>query len=228
MCRFANNLAFVVVLSGTALLAASTAGLAAPKKDPAKAALRQMQVQLKQAQDEKAALEQAKVELGTELDALKKKSSDLASTAARANRGKAALEKEVEALRQDKTKLTEEITQVKKELMESQLATRDTRQSLQQETSLKQRLEENLSARGKALEVCETKNKTLYQYHVELINRAQSRGSLAIFAEKEPVFGFKRVQIENLLEEYRDKVDEQKIRSSSFSDKEPSSVPPGK
>ena len=214
MWRFENNLTFV--LSGALLLTASAA--AAPTKDPAKAALRQIQVQLKQVQDEKTALEQVKAELATELDALKKKSGDWAASATRANRGKAVLEKEAEVLRQDKTKLSEEITTLKKELTDSQLAVRDTRQNLQQEASLKQRLEQNLSARGQELEMCQTKNKILYQYHVELINRAQQRGSLDVLLEKEPVLGFKRVQIENLLEEYRDKLDEQKINATVFSE----------
>ena len=105
---------------------------------------------------------------------------------------------------------------MKKELTDSQSAERDTRNNLQQETSHKQRLEQNLDARGKALEVCEAKNKMLYQYHVELINRAQNRGSLSILLEKEPVLGFKRVQIENMLEEYRDKIDDQKVQTSVF------------
>ena len=46
---------------------------------------------------------------------------------------------------------------------------------------------------------------------MELINHAQNRGSLGALLEAEPVLGFKRVEIENLLEEYRDKVDAQKI-----------------
>ena len=64
MRRFESDLVFVLVvlLSSVALLTASTVTQAAPKKDPAKAALRQMQVQLKQAQDEKAALEKPRLE----------------------------------------------------------------------------------------------------------------------------------------------------------------------
>lgn len=210
------DMSLAIVLGGILLLAATAPVQAAPKKDPAKEAVRRVQMELKQAQDEKAALEQTKIDLDKELDALKKKSGDLASSAARANQSKAALEKQVEALQLDKTKLSEEVAQLKKDLLDTQTVVRDTSNKLQQETSLKQRLEHDLSARGKALDVCETKNKTLYQYHVELINRAQNRGSLDVLLENEPVLGFKRVQIENLLEEYRDKLDEQKIQSTAF------------
>lgn len=180
-------------------------------KDPNKEATRRVQAQLRKISDEKTMLEQDKATLSQELDALKKKSGELESSASRANKRKAVLEKEADGLRQDKAKLSEEREQLKKELAESQLALRDTRQNLQQETSQKQRLEQNLSAQGKELEVCETKNQKLYQYQVELINRAQNRGSLSALLDSEPLLGLKRVEIENVLEEYRDKVDKEYI-----------------
>ena len=189
---------------------------AASKKDPDREAIRRMQLQMRQIQEEKSALELDKTGLGKELDAMKTQSGALSASAASAHRKHAALEKETEKLRQDQTKLTEENTRLKKELLGSYSAERDTRNSLQQETSLKQRLEQNLSARDKALAVCETNNTTLYQYHVELVNLAQKRGSLDVLLESEPLFGFKRVKIESLLEGYRDKLDEQKIHSNAF------------
>lgn len=190
---------------------------AANKKDPAKEAQRRMQMQVKQAQDEKAAVEQEKAALGKELETLKKKTGEIESSVARANRSKAAAEKEAEALKQVKIELSEKIAILEKQFSESQQSLRDTRQSLQQETSQKQRLEQNLSARGKELSVCESNNQTLYQYHVELINHAQNRGSLSVLLEAEPLLGLSRVKIENLLEQYRDKVDEQKFKPASAS-----------
>ncbi|GAO34719.1 hypothetical protein SCT_0099 [Sulfuricella sp. T08] len=192
----------------TALLIATPVHAA---KDPDKEATRRVQAQLRKISDEKVVLEQDKATLNQELDTLKKKSGEMESSASSANKRKAVLEKETEALKQDKTKLSEQVEQLKKELAESQLALRDTRQNLQQETSQKQRLDQSLSTRGKELEVCETKNQKLYQYQVELINRAQNRGSLSALLDSEPVLGLKRVEIENILEEYRDKVDKEYI-----------------
>ncbi len=212
------EISLAMIIGGALLLAGVAPAQAASKKDPAKEALRRVQLELRQAQDQKVVLEQDKAGLAQELEVMKKKSGELTTSAARANHGKAVLEKEVETSRQDKTKLSEELDRLRKELADSQSAERETRSNLKQETNQKQRLEQNLSARGKALEVCETKNKMLYQYHVELINRAQNRGSLGALLEAEPVLGFKRVQIENLLEEYRDKLDEQKINTTTFSE----------
>ena len=201
-------------LSAILLLVAAAPAQAA-KRDPNKEALRRMQIQVQQVEDEKAALEQDKATLGKEFDALKKKTGELTSSAARANQGKARLEKEAEALRQDKAAFSEQVAALKKELGDNQKTLHDTRASLQQETSQKQRLEQDLSTRSKASEVCETKNQMLYRYDVELINRAQRRGSLETLLEAEPVLGLKRVQIENLLEEYRDKVDAQRVDPAS-------------
>ena len=201
------------LIIGCLVLIVASPLYAANKKDPAKEAQRRLQMQMKQVQDEKAAVEQEKAALGKELETLKKKTGEIESSVVRANRSRAAAEKEAEALKQGKIELSEKITQLEKQFSESQLSLRDTRQSLQQETSQKQRLEQNLGTRDKELGVCETKNKKLYQYQVELLNRAQQRGSFDALLENEPIVQMKRIEIENLMEEYRDKIDKEQIVS---------------
>ncbi len=206
----------MVIVCSVLLLAAFAPAQAASKKDPDREALRRVQLQIRQMENDKAVLEQDKASLSMELEDLKKKSNALTSSAASANRSKAALEKDAQKLHEAQAKLSEELERLKKELENSQSAERETRTNLQQETSLKQRLEANLGARGKLLDKCEANNRALYQYHVELINLAQNRGSLDVLLESEPVLGFKRVQIENLLEQYRDKLDTQKVQATSL------------
>ena len=184
---------------------------AASKKDPNKEALRRVQMQVKQGQDEKEILAQEKAALSQEMEALKKKTGGIEASVARANRARIQADEQAESLKREKDALTEKVADVEKRLSENEHSLRDTRQNLQQETSQKQRLEQTLGARDKELGVCETKNKKLYQYQVELINRAQNRGSLAVLLESEPLTQMKRVEIENLLEEYRDKIDNEQI-----------------
>jgi hypothetical protein len=43
------------------------------------------------------------------------------------------------------------------------------------------------------------------------MTRFEQKSCNEILVQKEPLFGLKRVEIENLLEEYRDKLDEQKL-----------------
>ena len=216
------------LIIGCLVLIVASPLYAANKKDPAKEAQRRLQMQMKQVQDEKAAVEQEKAALGKELETLKKKTGEIESSVVRANRSRAAAEKEAEALKQGKIELSEKITQLEKQFSESQLSLRDTRQSLQQETSQKQRLEQNLGTRDKELGVCETKNKKLYQYQVELLNRAQQRGSFDALLENEPIVQMKRIEMENLMEEYRDKIDKEQIVSRARSGSAESPPPVGK
>ena len=206
----------MVIVGSMLMLAVFQPAQAAQKNDPNREAIRRAQLQLRQLQDEKAALELEKANLGNERDALRKKTDELSTSVASANRSKALLEKEAQKLRDEQAKLTEEVTRLKKELVDSQTEARNTHNSLQQETNQKKLLEQSLSSRDQALLACEKNNQTLYQYHVELVDLAQKRGSLDVLLESEPIFGFKRVQIENLLEKYRDKLDEQKIRSTAI------------
>lgn len=186
-------------------------GHAANKKDPDKEALRRMQMQVKQAQDEKALLEQDKAALGQEMEALKKKTGDIEASVARVTRSKALADEQAGNLKREKEMLQEKISELERRLTENEHNLRDTRQNLQQETNVKQRVEQNLGTRDKELGVCETKNKKLYRYQVEMINHAQNRGSFGVLLEKEPLSQVKRVEIENLLEEYRDKIDNEQI-----------------
>ena len=187
---------------------------AAKPKDPAKEALRRMQIEMMKMQDEKAAM-------SVELEAVKKKSDAVEVASKQVEHRRAMLDRGMVGLHQEKTVLVEKVATLEKKLAEEQKLLAEEKKSLieahlhlDQEAEKKKSLEQNLSTRSKALEVCETKNKMLYQYHVDLINRAQNRGSLSVLLEKEPVLGFKRVQIENLMEEYRDKIDDQKVQTS--------------
>lgn len=57
----------------------------------------------------------------------------------------------------------------------------------------------------------EGKNLKLYQTGRELMTRFEQKSYGEILAQKELFTGLKRVEIENLQEEYRNKLDEQKL-----------------
>jgi chromosome segregation ATPase len=180
-------------------------------KDVAKDATKKMQLQLRQVMSEKAALEQSKAALDQEVETLRKKTADSESSIARSNRARQAAEKEVETLKHDKTALTEKVAVLEKQLGETGGKLGVTDANLRQVSDQKQRLEQDLAFRGKELSSCEAKNMALYRYQVEMISQAQNRGTLSALLEHEPMVGFGRVQVENLLEEYRDKIDKEQI-----------------
>lgn len=181
---------------------------AANKKDPNKEAIYRMQMQLKQVEDAKSAVEQEKAAMTRELEAFKKKASDLETGTARAQARGAKLEKELDATKSD---LSAKLQAAEMKLSEMQQTLTETQRELQRAQGERQRLESNLAARTRFAEACVANNRKLNQYHVELINHAQSQGSFNALLAAEPFTQIKRVEIENILEEYRDRIDAERV-----------------
>lgn len=187
-----------------AAVMASSMPLAAANKDPNKEALRRLQIQVKQAEDAKAAVQAEKSALEQELAALRKKAGGLESAAARNGARSTKLEKELEATRSE---LSAKLEMAGQQLADSQASLKSTRADLLRVQTERQQLEAALASRTSAAQRCEANNRKLYQYHVELINHAQSQGSFSALLAVEPVTQIGRVEIENILEAYRDKID---------------------
>jgi len=58
---------------------------------------------------------------------------------------------------------------------------------------------------------CERRNLALYEVGRSLMDRFEHKTCGETLAQKEPFTGLKKVETENLLEEYRDKLDDQKL-----------------
>jgi chromosome segregation ATPase len=74
------------------------------------------------------------------------------------------------------------------------------------------RTQQDLDASKASTASCEAKNLKLYQYSEELMRRYQKKGVWAALAQKEPMTGIKEVGVENVLQEYRDKLDRERIK----------------
>ena len=60
---------------------------------------------------------------------------------------------------------------------------------------------------------CAVNNARLYVIAEELIERYENRGFVSGLLEKEPLTQIKRVELERLVQDYKDKIDQQKVRS---------------
>jgi len=74
--------------------------------------------------------------------------------------------------------------------------------------ALKQTLEQSKAANAS----CETKNLVLYGYADEVLQRYKNKGVWAALSQKEPVFGLKEVDVENVVQEYRLKFAAEKVK----------------
>jgi len=201
------SLALLLCMAG-----ASVDAQAADKKaSREREALRRVQQQLSQVQGEMAALEQVKAKLAVDLEK--------ALSSSKAVEGKMArLQREINAGKQQQSALAKELTQVKEELAttaqqlaETKKTLAETTQTLQQTDAEKRNLEAIKARNEREIASCERKNLALYEVGRSLMDRFEHKTCGETLAQKEPFTGLKQVETENLLEEYRDKLDEQKI-----------------
>ena len=194
---FSMVLGLSVVLFGATALAADKSG-----KDQVK---RMQQLLRKAEQDasrltgEKEAAEGQLKVTQDKLDATQRKAESLGAKAS-------ALMKELESVKSEKEVLSVKLADTGKLLA-------DTTVKLKETEADSRRLEMVSASQKETIAVCEGNNAKLYQYGTEVLSQYRHKGCTAALLQAEPVTGLKRVEIENLMEDYRDKFDQQKLSS---------------
>jgi len=178
-------------------------------------ALRRVQVQLNEMQQQKSALEQEKVSLAEQTEEMKKKAVSLEADAAKANARRVALDKELEGLRKEKSDISDKYQDAAKGLQEMTSKHSEALQALQRRELEIKRYEAEVARQTRQVEMCEGKNSQLYQINVELMDKYQSKGVFGALLQAEPFTQMKSVEVENLLQEYRDKLDMEKFSVSN-------------
>ena len=87
----------------------------------------------------------------------------------------------------------------------------DANTLIQKMETAKTQLDSDLTLRSESLANCESKNQAQHRYGMELLEKYQNKGCTSALLQKEPFTGLKQVQIENMLELYREKLDQQKL-----------------
>lgn len=177
--------------------------MAANKDSKERQMLRRVQGQLNEIQQQKTLLEQEKSGLSGQVEELKKKADGLAS----ANARRATLERELEALNKGKADLDEKFQETGKALQEMTKKQAEAMLTLQHKEQEIKRFEAEVSRQTRQVESCEAKNSRLYQINAELMDKYQSKGVFGALLQAEPFTQLKSVEVENLLQEYRDKLD---------------------
>lgn len=204
-----NGNAWVVLLVVGALLSGSA--IASDKKaNREREMLRRAQIELQQAREQSAALEAEKNKSVKELEQVSKSGKAAEAKAARlarelkeeqAQRGQ--METELAAAKQRLAELESKVAELTGSLDE-------TRRTLAGTEAAKKNLEGIKTRNEREIALCEDKNKSLYQVGRDLMVRYEKKSCEDVLAQREPFTGLKRVEVENLMEEYRDKLDEQK------------------
>jgi len=202
----------------------SMPSIAADKKDKSVHRMQQMvqkiqqekaelQTQMDQEKQARAGLEVEVKKSAGEANALKsnlsaanRKASSLATSLLQANTEKSAVDtklQQTQALLDSMQKSLSDLT------LQYQTAQHDLKVNEQDRT----KLTGNLTQKGKVLEVCETKNTKLYGFGLELVKLYDKPSTYQAILRTEPFTQLKRVELENILQDYNDKLDEQRVSS---------------
>ncbi|MGQ9687015.1 MAG: hypothetical protein ACUVT2_12020 [Thiobacillaceae bacterium] len=180
--------------------------------------LRRAQAQLQQAQAQLNALEQEKARLSQSLAAAEKARDAAQGRLGRLNRDLAqerrqreALQKDLDLARQEAATLKTQLDQERARLAETRTSLAETQARLRDTDADKRALETVKARQEREIGLCEERNKALYAIGRDLMTRFERKTCNEILAEGEPFTGLRRVQTENLLERYRDQLDEQKL-----------------
>lgn len=214
---------FLAILIFTSTL--SLPSIAADKKDKS---ARRMQQMVQKIQQEKAELQtqfdqekEAKAGIEVEVKKLATETSGLKSNLSAVNRKAATLAASLTQVNADKLTVETKLQQSQALLESTQKSLSDL--SLQYQTAQRDlkvneqerlKLTDNLTQKGKVLEVCQTKNAKLYDFGLDLVKFYDKPSSLQTVLRAEPFTQLKRVELENILQDYNDKIDEQRVSSA--------------
>jgi chromosome segregation ATPase len=118
---------------------------------------------------------------------------------------------QVNQLQAEREQMTKALEATKLALTESRGREQETLTRAAQIKNEKATVEAQMKGTQKELLTCEDKNAKLYRYNRDILGVAQNQSLWQRLSRAEPFTQLKKVEIENLLEEYRDKIDAQEV-----------------
>jgi chromosome segregation ATPase len=210
--RILGQGATLILLSGLLQSPAAAAGKD-PKDSKAerreRQALHRMQQQLNEVQQQKSAVEEEKAGLESTLKKTQGETEALKRASSSAQASVSRLEKDVQSANKEKADLHAQLAEAQKR----------SEDLVGQKKQLEQDLKNThvaLSKQSEQRQLCETHNHKLYSLGRELVDWYSSKGPARAFLEAEPFTRLKSVEMENLLETYRDKLESERLQGGAL------------
>lgn len=164
--------------------------------------------QLQQLTSERSALQAENTKLKQELEQVKAQLQKTGATSktlesrnraleASAGRGTAASQQAEEQLERTRAQMQELVTKF-----------RETAQTLRDVETERGMVKGQLATKEREFKTCVDRNAALYNLNVEVLDRMENRGFWSNVAEREPFTRIKRVELENLIDDYKYRADE--------------------
>jgi hypothetical protein len=145
----------------------------------------------------KQELEQAKAQLLKTGAATKTLETRNRALEASAGRGTAASQQAEEQLERTRAQMQELVAKF-----------RETAETLREVETERATVKGQLATKEREFKTCVDRNAGLYNLNVEVLDRMENRGFWSSVAEREPFTRLKRVELENLIDEYKYRADE--------------------
>ncbi|EIP98791.1 hypothetical protein OpiT1DRAFT_03259 [Opitutaceae bacterium TAV1] len=175
-------------------------------------ALRNTTLQLRTAQSESAALQVQQAELEKERDALKKQVAALTKQGAE---DRATAEKEITDLKSIVVTQEEKAAQLSADLAKWKEAAQKSAELARVRELARSNLEIRVAQLERTVTDRETRNVELVKLANEILDRLEKFGLGDAIGAREPFIGKKRVEIQNLVQDYADRVADRKYTADS-------------
>ena len=178
-----------------------------PAVQRAREMLRRTQEALRQAQSDNSDLQRAKTEAEQKLQATVKELE-----AAKNNKvAQATFNAKLSSAAAAEAELTRKLDEATDKLNATNAKFGETAKQLAARSAELEQVKHELEQSKNATASCETKNVTLYGYAEAVLEKYKNKGVWTSLAQKDPIFGLKNVDVENVVQEYQLKFDSQKI-----------------
>ena len=188
---------------------------AAPAKTAdanAKAAMAKLQAMVKEATTARDTLKAEKDKVSEELEQVKKDKEKVDSESVRLN-------SEIESQKSTNTAVNDKLEQTHNKLLEVIEKYNALNKSKNELTVLHNNVESTLKQTETNLQSCENKNLKLFEAGKEILDSYEDKNVLDAVLKDEPIFKFKSVEMEGIVQEYEDKLRKDKYQHKEITAK---------
>lgn len=167
--------------------------------------------QLQQLANEKVSLQAENNKLKQELEQVKAQLQKSSSTAKELENRNRVLQASSASRTTNNQQAEEQLERTRAQMQELVTKFRETAQTLRDVETDRATAKSQLAAKEREYKVCVDRNAGLYELNDEVLDRMEDRGFWSQLAEREPFTRLKRTQLENLIDDYRYRVEELRV-----------------
>lgn len=178
--------------------------------------LRRVQQQMQQVEQARALAEQEKATALADKERVERELDQAQATGRKLSGERAArsrAERELKAAQGEVATLKTKLAETEAKLAETQTKLQATSQTLAQTESAKKQTESQLTNVKQTQQECRKQNHQLYELTRETMNKYRDKTCQDALAQAEPFTGIKKVEVENLLEIWRDRADQARLQT---------------